>query len=237
MKKRFSILSLALVLVFSFAGGVFASSNLEKISAWLNKEVKITFNGALQEFKNEKGDVVYPITYNGTTYLPVRSAADLVKLSVEWDQDTRTVKLSEKMDAKTDEMKDMKEDKNIKYLKDIGDPSYTKKFYEINKPELLTVNGKTYKHGFVFINPDKYSPATSMDYNVKGKKELVFTVYSPDHPLKLTVNSNEGFVESVQTKKGEVKTFTIKLINKRIINIEADNDEEATNYIFEAFVR
>jgi len=34
---------------------------------------------------------VYPILYNGTTYLPVRAISGLVDLPVDWDGDTRTV--------------------------------------------------------------------------------------------------------------------------------------------------
>ena len=42
-----------------------------------------------------KGNRVYPITYEGSTYLPVRAVAGLAGYEVNWDQATRTVDLGE----------------------------------------------------------------------------------------------------------------------------------------------
>lgn len=94
MKKLIS-LSLAVIMMFSMAVSVFAAEN-ENIDAVLDRRIKVTYNGELQTFTDANGKIVYPIVYQGTTYLPVRAASALVKLPVQWDGANYTVVLGEK---------------------------------------------------------------------------------------------------------------------------------------------
>ena len=91
MKKLIS-LSLAVIMMFSMAVSVFAAEN-ENIDAVLDRRIKVTYNGELQTFTDANGKIVYPIVYEGTTYLPVRAASALVKLPVRWDGENYTVVL------------------------------------------------------------------------------------------------------------------------------------------------
>ncbi len=59
----------------------------------LNQNLTITYNGEVQRFKNVKGDVVYPISYQGTTYLPIRSISCLFETEIEWDGNTNSIHL------------------------------------------------------------------------------------------------------------------------------------------------
>ena len=43
--------------------------------------------------KDANGTVVYPISYNGTTYVPLRAVSNMMGLPVDWNGDTRTVYL------------------------------------------------------------------------------------------------------------------------------------------------
>ncbi|WP_052310057.1 stalk domain-containing protein [Paenibacillus senegalensis] len=87
-------------MVFSFSAGwaVSASSLLETISAYLNKEVKLMLHGSPWE-PNIDGKTVYPITYEGTTYLPVRAVAEALNVSIRWEQATKTVHIAEPVKA------------------------------------------------------------------------------------------------------------------------------------------
>jgi len=96
MKKKIVALLVSSVAVGAFALGASASSTLEEISAYLNKGVKIKLNGLAWTPKDADGNVIYPITYEGTTYLPVRAAGEAIGLKVDWDNDTQTVLLGEK---------------------------------------------------------------------------------------------------------------------------------------------
>ena len=90
--KRFLSLGLAVILMLSISISAFAAEN-ENIDAVLDRRIKVTYNGELQTFTDANGKIVYPIVYEGTTYLPVRAASALVKLPVEWDGANYTVVL------------------------------------------------------------------------------------------------------------------------------------------------
>lgn len=57
----------------------------------LNQNLIITYNDEVQRFKNVKGDVVYPISFEGTTYLPIRSISCLFETEIEWDGNTNSI--------------------------------------------------------------------------------------------------------------------------------------------------
>ena len=94
MKRKvlISVLLIAVIIASMFTGA-WAASNLEEISALLNRGVVIEYNNVPQTFKDANGTVVYPITYNGTTYLPVRAIANLFGIPVDWDGARNTVVL------------------------------------------------------------------------------------------------------------------------------------------------
>lgn len=96
MKKTFTrALCIALVLLTVGALSLSASAALKAISAYLNYGVTIKYDGEAQTMYDANGTQVYPITYNGTTYLPVRAIADMFGIAVEWDGANNAVLLGE----------------------------------------------------------------------------------------------------------------------------------------------
>lgn len=69
----------------------FGSSLTTEIKAILSREVTIKYCGEVQNMKDGSGNPVYPIMYNGTTYLPVRAVSDMLDLPVDWDANAKTV--------------------------------------------------------------------------------------------------------------------------------------------------
>jgi len=92
MKKRV-ILSFCIVIALIGSAVVVASGQLQNISAYLNHGVTIKYNGEVQTMFDANGTQVHPITYNGTTYLPVRAVADMLDVPVDWDAANNTVLL------------------------------------------------------------------------------------------------------------------------------------------------
>lgn len=76
--------------------GAFAAANNQTISALLSYSTPIVFNGQPQTFKDASGKQVFPILYEGTTYLPVRAICGLAGIAVDYDASTGTVVLGEK---------------------------------------------------------------------------------------------------------------------------------------------
>lgn len=91
MKKSSIIIFLMLSILFSL-NVCYANENIDVL---LNKGLKITFNDEIQEFKNVNGVKVYPISYQGTTYLPIRSISSLFKTEIKWDETTNSIYLGE----------------------------------------------------------------------------------------------------------------------------------------------
>lgn len=90
MKKGF-VLGFIVCLTLAFATLAFANT---QISAIINEEIRIILNGKLQELRDETtNEIQYPITYQGRTYLPLRTLAKLVGIDVDYEASSKSVLL------------------------------------------------------------------------------------------------------------------------------------------------
>jgi len=67
------------------------------ITVYSKPDVKIMFDFELQAFEDANKRVVYPIIYNGSTYLPVRAVSKLMGASIEWNSKTQTISISKEV--------------------------------------------------------------------------------------------------------------------------------------------
>ncbi|NQX45946.1 hypothetical protein HQN87_11445 [Paenibacillus tritici] len=91
MKKKVAATAALLGLTLTASAGVYAASNLQEIKALLNHKLGIVVNGQVYTPKDGNGKTLAPITYNGTTYLPVRSIGEALNTSVTYDAKTSRV--------------------------------------------------------------------------------------------------------------------------------------------------
>lgn len=99
--KRKLLLSIIIgsIVFVSAAIGAIASTGMQQITALLNGAIKITLDGEPWTPKDANGNALKPITYNGSTYLPVRAVAEAAGMNVEWDGATQTVILGDQYDV------------------------------------------------------------------------------------------------------------------------------------------
>ena len=71
----------------------FKKEENENIDVLINKKIKVYKDNVLQKFKTENGDIVYPISYQGTTYLPVRAISNLYNANIEWKAESREIEI------------------------------------------------------------------------------------------------------------------------------------------------
>ena len=109
----------------------------KNISVQVRKDFTIVIDGKEETFKTSAGKRIYPLLYDGSTYLPLRAIGQIMDKTVEWDNDTKTVTLTsdgftvtdadtfgDKKDRDTvtdaDTFKDKVKDKDKNKVKDIG---------------------------------------------------------------------------------------------------------------------
>lgn len=95
-KKLLVMVALAITMLTCFASGVLASSKLIKITAYLNQGISIILDGRNYVAKDANNNEIYPITYNNTTYLPLRAVGEATGLDVQWNQIEQKINLSKK---------------------------------------------------------------------------------------------------------------------------------------------
>ncbi|MDD2190757.1 MAG: stalk domain-containing protein [Eubacteriales bacterium] len=96
--KRLAIFITAFSLLFTTSITAAYAANSEsatpapkKVMFYLKPDISVEMNGVRQVFKDAKNQIVYPIIYNGSTYLPIRAMSALMKEPVEWDSGSKTV--------------------------------------------------------------------------------------------------------------------------------------------------
>lgn len=93
MKKRTLALLVAATLSVTTLVGIGAASLISEIKAELRKDFTIRVDGDKQNFRNADGEKVYPILFEGTTYLPVRAIGELMGKVVYWDEGKKEIDL------------------------------------------------------------------------------------------------------------------------------------------------
>lgn len=90
-KKILKVVAFVLVACLLMGIGAVAAVNSETISALLARDIKVEYNGKTQTLKDANGKTVYPLSYQDTTYLPIRAISNILGVSVDWDEKTQTV--------------------------------------------------------------------------------------------------------------------------------------------------
>ena len=92
MRKGKKIFIMLVTLLAVFASS-FVYAALIPTEVLLNQNLTITYNDEVQKFKNVNGEVVYPLSYEGTTYLPIRSISCLFETGIMWDGNANSIYL------------------------------------------------------------------------------------------------------------------------------------------------
>lgn len=182
MKKRIIAIVTCCLMTVSFTVGAYAASNLQSIQAYLNKGVTVKYNGVEQSMTDANGNRVYPITYNGTTYLPARSVSKMLGVDVTWDGTNNTVGLGTYNTGAKDFIRDLEPyagGTGFVYVDKISDPlkagsnlvtTYIKFFS--NYATTWDLEGKYSKLTFSVFNPDSYDK----EFNFWGDNRILKTI-------------------------------------------------------------
>ncbi len=79
-----------------------------RVKAQLRPDIRIFYEFQIEQLKDASGKSVYPILYQGSAYLPIRSISNLMQEEVEWDNIHKRVLIGENQEQeKTNPNKDV----------------------------------------------------------------------------------------------------------------------------------
>ncbi|MCJ8011596.1 copper amine oxidase N-terminal domain-containing protein [Paenibacillus sp. KQZ6P-2] len=204
MKKTRVILLLVITAMFSLATGAFAASNLTEIKAYLNAGVKFRLDGKSWRPLDDKGKEVLPITYNGTTYLPLRVIANAFDVPITWEGSTQTIGLRESSNLTL-------------YSKEVKVDNWSEKFYDVIDKKQLVFGNHQYEGAYAFTAENvglgwyEGSPYLKLDF---GKKynTLHLILYSPSSmKIRVLNGDKQQLTQEISLEAGRVTEMDINL--------------------------
>lgn len=100
--KKVTVLTAGILCAAGIAIGASANGIIEKVQAELRPDFTVKIDGETKTFKNVNGNVVYPLLYEGTTYLPIRAIGEIMGKTVYWYEDQKLVELKGNSTTVTD---------------------------------------------------------------------------------------------------------------------------------------
>lgn len=102
MMKKITVLTAGILCAVGVAVGASAAGIIQKVQSEIRPDFTVKIDGEICTFKNVNGDVVYPMLYEGTTYLPVRAIGELMGKTVYWYEDDKLIELKDEKTTVTD---------------------------------------------------------------------------------------------------------------------------------------
>lgn len=220
LKDKFKGVIAGIIIGSTLTGGfAFAKSGTEFIEA-LYSDIKIYIDGVKVETKDANGTKVEPFIYNGTTYLPVRGIAQAMGSQVQWDGESNSVYLWDKLVP------------GGTYLLDVCEPydTYYYTEYLSSEGKYFKMAGEKYSNGCIFSSTwhgyiphalfnlnGKYSSISfdlgrvdghlnndmRITFIVDGKTTAEFDIEPESFPKNVTVPLNHGLQLKIVTNGGD----------------------------------
>ena len=240
-RKTFITLAIALALVCGMVIGANAADTLKEISAYLNYGITIKYKGEVQNLTDAGGNRVYPISYNGTTYLPVRAVSNMLGIGVDWDGATQTVLLG-KTGATVNLMETYKPYTSYQSVsRVISDWHDGPIFYQKSTtPE--NIGGETASSWLNLYNPKNNwaedSNTLLCSFNIGGKyKTLTFKAYTNEDATLTVKGDTDSLLGEFKLTAGQTpQTFTIDLLNTKQLTFLLNNGVETYGIDIETYV-
>ena len=187
--------------------------------------------GEAQTFLDAKGNRVYPITYQGSTYLPVRAVAGLAGFEVNWDQATRTVDLGE---SKGVDLIDTYK----AYQLDDTVWSWAKQVQTADGQN-EDISGVSCSHWLSFGTYPSGAGDAAASFNLLGKHDTLTFSYFSSIDVTLTVLGDNGSVLGEYNIKGGAvaQTVTVPLLKTNELKFQVKMvDWDTQVRIFNAYL-
>lgn len=186
-----------------------ANTKPSEITVQLSPNITVKLDGKAQSMTDVNGNPVYPLLYNGTTYLPIRAVSNMLGLNVAWDGGTQTVYLAEPRSSGMSTDSSM-ETNNNKATVTIERPTveeiretmemfgYPDDITEAAIAEFVATgpNGKNGEFIYAFELSKAYTFKTSENAKILDDKHLACDYAEVDYSM-----ADEGYVQVKLTKQ------------------------------------
>ena len=101
MKSKFAkAASICAIVAITGLSTVGATTVYNNVSATLRPDITVKYNNEAIELKDSNDGLITPIIINGRTYLPIRAIANLTGLNIDWDNESQTILIDNKIEEK-----------------------------------------------------------------------------------------------------------------------------------------
>lgn len=93
--KLIKAASVCVIVAITGLSTVGATTIYKNVSATLRPDIMVKYNNEVIELKNTNNEVITPIIIDGSTYLPIRTIANLAGLNIDWDNESQTISIED----------------------------------------------------------------------------------------------------------------------------------------------
>ena len=244
MKK--SYIAAALALTGCMVVGAAAVSQPQNVVATFRPDITLEVNGTAYNVRDTNGDLVSPLIYNGTTYLPLSALSRMLDVDVSWDAATNTVVVND-ADTASDYIGEAKAKeialkhaglssskvtfRPVKLDWEDGRQVYEVEFYSGNKEydyEIDAASGSILSYDHDIENYSIPSASQSGDYISKEKVQKLAQAKAPNATLvKLEFDFDDGrAIYEGELRDGRTEyEFEIDAVTGSFLKWEQDWDD------------
>lgn len=223
--RPFLLGMLTMLLITGMALPALASGQLKQVAAYLNYGITVTMDGEKQTLLDANGNAVIPISYNGTTYLPVRAVAGALGLKADWDAANHTVVLTSGGEKTTQTTDNPAKGRNITIglTADYADIKVTLDGKPLN---LTDANGKVVEpfavEGTTYLPIRAISNALGLEVGWDGEYHVVTL---STEPFVITQDEAKVFVQGMLDKLylGKYNPDYLELVGRTAEECETDH--------------
>lgn len=218
----------------------FTSGNNETVSTLLNKDIKIEYKEKVQTFKDVNGNVVYPLSYNNTTYLPVRAISTMYGATINWNGDNHRITIERENNLASITNVTIKViDGIICAAITTDNPLYDYKYYSLTEPDRVVIDLKNSSFDIDKSNLQiDYKELKQVRFGDQGNnlsrivldvdKIGTYTVFQSNDRKLTYLALSEELTEIPSTEKDK-NSVLVASIGDRIYLPEDDNNDEEDN--------
>ena len=78
----------------STSSGSAATGKKQEVTVQVRPDFNIVIDGTARQFTTSSGKSIYPLLYDGSTYLPLRAIGQIMNKTVAWNQNNKTITLT-----------------------------------------------------------------------------------------------------------------------------------------------